>query len=78
MNDLSFPVPLWVWAAVTVGICLMLAVDLIAHRDNHVIGFKEAAIWSSIWIAIGLGFGLILLAWQGGEGRCPPPTTPAI
>ncbi|MFF4337939.1 MULTISPECIES: TerC family protein [Streptomyces] len=67
MNDLSFPVPLWVWAAVTVGICVMLAVDLIAHRDNHVIGFKEAAIWSSIWIAIGLGFGLILLAWQGGE-----------
>ncbi|MEU5458368.1 TerC family protein [Streptomyces globisporus] len=67
MNELSFPVPLWVWAAATVGICVMLAVDLIAHRDNHVIGFKEAAIWSSIWIAIGLGFGLILLAWQGGE-----------
>ncbi|MGW3304367.1 TerC family protein [Streptomyces rubiginosohelvolus] len=67
MNELSFPVPLWVWAAVTVGICVMLAVDLIAHRDNHVISFKEAAIWSSIWIAIGLGFGLILLAWQGGE-----------
>lgn len=67
MNDLSFPVPLWVWAAVTLGICVMLAVDLIAHRDNHVIGFKEAAIWSSIWIAIGLGFGLILWAWQGGD-----------
>ncbi|WP_030223115.1 TerC family protein [Streptomyces bikiniensis] len=67
MNDLSFPVPLWVWAAVTVGICVMLAVDLIAHRDNHIIGFREAAIWSSIWIAIDLGFGLILLAWQGGE-----------
>ncbi|MFG2302576.1 TerC family protein [Actinacidiphila glaucinigra] len=67
MNDLSFAVPLWAWAAVTVGICVMLAVDLIAHRDNHVIGFEEAAIWSSIWIAIGLGFGLILWAWQGGE-----------
>ncbi|GGT01755.1 TerC family protein [Streptomyces chromofuscus] len=67
MNDLSLPVPLWVWAAVTVGIGVMLAVDLIAHRDNHVIGFREAAIWSSVWIAIGLGFGLVLLAWQGGE-----------
>ncbi|MFD6418872.1 TerC family protein [Streptomyces sp. NPDC060194] len=67
MNDLSFPVPLWVWAAVTVGICVMLAVDLVAHRDNHVIGFREAAVWSSVWIAIGLGFGLVLLAWQGGE-----------
>ncbi|MCM2576813.1 TerC family protein [Streptomyces meridianus] len=67
MNDLSFAVPLWVWAAVTVGIGVMLAVDLIAHRDNHVIGFREAAIWSGVWIAIGLGFGLILWAWQGGE-----------
>ncbi|MGW6391885.1 TerC family protein [Streptomyces sp. NPDC055103] len=67
MNELSFAVPLWVWAAVTVGIGVMLAVDLIAHRDNHVIGFREAALWSGLWIAVGLGFGLVLLAWQGGE-----------
>ncbi|TQK43787.1 tellurite resistance protein TerC [Streptomyces sp. SLBN-118] len=67
MNELSYAVPLWVWAAVTLGIGVMLAVDLIAHRDNHVIGFREAALWSGLWIAIGLGFGLILWAWQGGE-----------
>jgi tellurite resistance protein TerC len=67
VNGLSFPVPLWVWAAVTLVIALMLAVDLLAHRDNHVIGFKEAAIWSGVWIAIGLAFGLVLMAWQGGE-----------
>ncbi len=67
MNELSFAVPLWVWAAVTAGIGVMLAVDLIAHRDNHVIGFREAALWSALWIAVGLGFGLVLLAWQGGE-----------
>ncbi|MCL6674141.1 TerC family protein [Streptomyces panaciradicis] len=67
MSELSFAVPLWMWAAVTVGIGVMLAVDLIAHRDNHVIGFREAALWSGLWIAVGLGFGLILLLWQGGE-----------
>ncbi|MFI5571010.1 TerC family protein [Streptomyces sp. NPDC051740] len=67
MNDLSFTVPLWVWAAVSLVIAVMLAVDLIAHRDNHVIGFKEAAVWSGVWIAIGLAFGLVLFAWQGGE-----------
>ncbi|MGW2635632.1 TerC family protein [Streptomyces sp. NPDC001348] len=67
MNEMSFAVPLWVWAAVTFGIGLMLAVDLITHRDNHVIGFREAALWSGLWIAIGLGFGLILWAWQGGD-----------
>ncbi|MEU8654368.1 TerC family protein [Streptomyces sp. NPDC048737] len=67
MNDLSFTVPLWMWAAVTLVIAVMLAVDLLAHRDNHVIGFREAAIWSGVWIAVGLAFGLVLLAWQGGE-----------
>ncbi|WP_431987109.1 TerC family protein [Streptomyces griseoflavus] len=67
MNELSFAVPLSMWAAVTAGIGVMLAVDLIAHRDNHVIGFREAALWSALWIAVGLGFGVILLAWQGGE-----------
>ena len=36
------------------------------HRDNHVIGFREAAVWSGIWIAAGLLFGVILWAWQGG------------
>ncbi|MEV0927464.1 TerC family protein [Streptomyces spongiicola] len=67
MSDLSFPVPLWVWAAVTLGIGAMLAVDLLAHRDNHVIGFREAAVWSGVWIAAGLGFGLVLLVWQDGD-----------
>ncbi|PJE94225.1 tellurium resistance protein TerC [Streptomyces carminius] len=67
MNDPSFTAPLWVWAALTVGIAVMLAVDLLAHRDNHVIGLREATIWSAVWIAVGLGFGLVLWAWQGGE-----------
>ncbi|MFR9751794.1 TerC family protein [Nocardia sp. 004] len=67
MNELSSTVPLWVWAAIILVIAVMLAIDLIAHRDNHVIGFREAAMWSGIWIAIGLAFGLVLLVWQGGD-----------
>ncbi|MEE1938100.1 TerC family protein [Streptomyces sp. TRM 70361] len=67
MNDPSFAAPLWVWAALTVGIAMMLAVDLLAHRDNHVIGLREATIWSAVWIAVGLGFGLVLWAWQGSD-----------
>ncbi|WP_149183027.1 TerC family protein [Streptomyces sp. TRM49041] len=67
MNDVSFPVPLWVWAALTIGIVVMLVIDLLAHRDNHVIGLREATLWSAGWIAAGLCFGLILLVWQDGE-----------
>ncbi len=49
------------------AIAVMLAIDLFLHRDNHVIGFREAATWSGIWIAAGLLFGVVLWAWQGGD-----------
>jgi tellurite resistance protein TerC len=66
-GGLSMPVPWWAWAALTAAIAAMLAVDLFLHRDNHVVGFKEAAIWSGVWIAAGLAFGLILWSWQGDQ-----------
>ncbi|QYC41904.1 Inner membrane protein alx [Nonomuraea coxensis DSM 45129] len=49
------------------AVAVMLAIDLFLHRDNHVIGFREAAAWSGVWIAAGLLFGVILWGWQGGE-----------
>ncbi|MFI7442917.1 TerC family protein [Nonomuraea indica] len=57
----------WAWVAVMAVVAVMLAVDLLSHRDNHVIGFREAAVWSGVWIAAGLLFGMILWWWQGGE-----------
>lgn len=57
----------WAWVVVMAVVAVMLAVDLLSHRDNHVIGFREAAVWSGIWIAAGLLFGVILWWWQGGE-----------
>ncbi|MFI7069942.1 TerC family protein [Micromonospora sp. WMMD754] len=60
-------VPLWAWLALTAAIAVMLAVDLFLHRDNHVIGFREAAVWSAVWIAAGLAFGVVLWLWQGDE-----------
>jgi len=60
-------VSLWGWVALTAAIAVMLALDLFLHRDNHVIGFREAAVWSAIWIAAGLGFGLIVWWGYGGE-----------
>ena len=69
MSDFaSFAVPLWVWAALVTSIAAMLVVDLLlVHRTAHVISAKEATIESAIWISIGLAFGLIILAWQGGQ-----------
>ena len=60
-------VPVWGWVAVMSAIALMLAIDLFLHRDNHVIEFREAALWSVLWIAAGLGFGAVLWWLYGGE-----------
>ena len=43
-------VPVWAWVAVMTAIVVMLAIDLFMHRDNHVIEFREAAVWSILWI----------------------------
>lgn len=60
-------VPLWAWAAVLAAIVAMLAVDLVAHRKAHVVSVREAAVWSAIWVALGLGFGAIVWAAYGAQ-----------
>lgn len=57
-------VPLWAWFAVLAVILVMLAVDLFAHRDAHVIGVREAGWWSALWVTLGVAFGgVVWWAW---------------
>lgn len=67
MNEAQLIVPAWAWVAVMVSILIMLAIDLYLHRDNHVVKFKEAVVWSTIWIAAGLGFGAIMWSAFGAD-----------
>ncbi|MCC6832316.1 MAG: TerC family protein [Thermoleophilia bacterium] len=68
MNDaLQFAVPVWAWLAFGGAIAALLAVDLFLHRDDHEVSFREAAVWSGVWIGAGLAFGVVLWAWRGGE-----------
>ncbi|WP_088315859.1 TerC family protein [Kineosporia sp. R_H_3] len=60
-------VPLWAWLAVLGVILVMLAVDLFAHRDSHVIGVREAAWWSGFWVLLGVGFGAVVWRAWGAE-----------
>ncbi|MEW9528051.1 TerC family protein [Microbispora sp. NPDC049125] len=57
---MSLQVPWWAWAAVVGVILVMLAIDLFAHRKAHVVGFREALAWSGVWVALGLGFGVVV------------------
>jgi tellurite resistance protein TerC len=51
----------WFYAAFTIFVCLLLAVDLgIFHRKAHAVSFREAAIWSVVWIVLALSFNFLL------------------
>jgi tellurite resistance protein TerC len=58
---------LWGWAAVLAVILAMLAVDLFAHRREHVVSVREAAVWSAIWVSLGLGFGAVVWSVYGAQ-----------
>lgn len=60
-------VPFLAWAAVLAVILAMLAVDLLAHRDGHVVSTREALAWSVLWVALGLGFAAVLWWAYGGQ-----------
>ncbi len=58
-------VPLWGWVAVLAVIVAMLVVDLVAHRSAHVVSAREAAVWSAVWVGLGLTFGAFVW-WRYG------------
>jgi tellurite resistance protein TerC len=58
-------VPLWAWFAVLGVIVAMLAIDLVAHRKEHVVGVREAATWSAVWVGLGVAFGAVVW-WTSG------------
>ncbi len=55
------------WAAFIVFVLAMLALDLgVFHKKAHIVGFKEAATWSVVWISLALVFSGIIW-WQFGS-----------
>jgi tellurite resistance protein TerC len=58
--------PLWI--GFNLFVLAMLALDLgVFHRKAHVVSFKEAAIWSAVWIGLALAFNVGVLVWRGQE-----------
>lgn len=56
------------WIAFGIVIAAMLYIDLgIVNRRAHVIGIKEALLWSGVWISVALLFNLGIYVWDGRE-----------
>ena len=58
--------PLWAWAATLGVIAIALTLDLfVFHREAHEVGLREAA-WASLaWVALGVGFGIVVWVFGG-------------
>ncbi|HKU36594.1 MAG TPA: TerC family protein [Polyangiales bacterium] len=66
MQEASIGSPL-LWGGFILFVLLMLALDLgVFNRKDHVVGFREAAIWSGVWVGLSLAFNGILF-WKFGR-----------
>lgn len=56
------------WVAFILGVLALLALDLgVLNRNSHEIRFKEALIWTGVWSALAVVFGLVLIPWMGSK-----------
>jgi tellurite resistance protein TerC len=66
MNSISSTTALWI--GFSVFILFMLSLDLgLFNRRAHAIKYREAAIWSAIWIALASVFAAIVFYYQGSS-----------
>jgi tellurite resistance protein TerC len=57
---------IWLWVGFGAFILLMLSIDLgLFNRKAHTITYKEAVIWSSIWVSLAMIFAGIVFWHQG-------------
>jgi tellurite resistance protein TerC len=69
----------WAWVALIGAIAALLMLDLLlVHRRPHAITMREAAIESSVWIALGLLFTIVIAAWLGSQAASEYVTGYAI
>ena len=69
-NFVDVVVPSWGWPMLLVVIAGALMIDLLVfHRKAHVIGIREAAIESAVWIGLGLAFTGVIAWMFAGQGE---------
>src|ERR1700730_4281232 len=58
----------WLWIGFTALIIFMLSLDLgLFNRKAHTISYREASIWSAVWVALAAVFAGIVFLSQGSK-----------
>ncbi|MGY0023202.1 TerC family protein [Streptomyces sp. cg35] len=64
-------VSMTLWVLTILGLCALIAVDFFIGRKPHDVSIKEAGIWTVVWIALAVLFGIGVTIWgssqAGGE-----------
>lgn len=59
---------LLLWSLFNVFIVAMLVIDLVVfHRKEHEVSIREALIWTGVWIALALVFGIGVYHYMGSQ-----------
>ena len=67
-NDFSLPTEILLWIGFCLFLLAMLALDLgVFHKESHVVTFKEAIIWSTVWISLALIFNAGVFYFAGND-----------
>lgn len=67
-SEVSEPIAGWIWWSFIGFIILLLVVDLkLVMNKPHKINTREAAIYSAVWITLGVLFMFVVWAWMGGK-----------
>jgi tellurite resistance protein TerC len=54
------------WILFNLFVVAMLGLDLgLLHRPGRRIRFREALLWSAVWIALAAAFAILVLVWRG-------------
>lgn len=62
----------WFYTGFTAFVCVLLAVDLgVFHRKDHAVSFREATLWTVVWMSLAGVFAVLL--YQYTAGKFDPP-----
>lgn len=58
----------WLWIGFSLFILTMLSLDLgLFNRKAHTIKYREAAVWSAVWVTLALIFAALVFYYQGSD-----------
>lgn len=55
----------WAWVSIIATLATSLGIDRLVHRRGRAHSARDAAVWTGIWLAIGVAFGAVVYVFSG-------------